>query len=293
VLVLDRCSYRLNQEAFSGIMDVWMAQREIRDRLQMQQVYYNGAPQRYAWLKDGEEEGTPFALRFTFTADHVPEQLCRLAVENPEKLELSCNGQSCALTEEWFSDRAMKCFSLPQLRQGENELILSGNYTLSRELEDVFLIGEFGVSQARSLIREPEMLMFGDWCLQGYPHYPGSMVCTFTLPAPETGEKSVVLNTGACRASLVEVLINDRSAGVLIRKATDTLDITEYLTNRENTLELKVVGSPRNMYGPFHQADNSCSRISWADFRTEGTRRCEEYLLEPYGIMDQIILSYV
>lgn len=293
VLVLDRCSYRLNQEAFSETMDVWMAQREIRDRLQMQQVYYNGAPQRYAWLKDGEEEGTPFALRFTFIADHVPEQLCRLAVENPEKLELSCNGQSCALTEEWFSDRAMKCFSLPQLRQGENELILSGNYTLSRELEDVFLIGEFGVSQARSLTREPEMLMFGDWCLQGYPHYPGSMVYTFILPAPEAGGKSVMLNMGACRASLVEVLINGRSAGVLIRRTKDTLDITEYLTNRENTLELKVVGSPRNMYGPFHQADNSCSRISWVDFRTEGTRRCEEYLLEPYGIMGQIILSYV
>ena len=291
VLVLDRCSYRLGEEGFSAQTDVWMAQREIRDRLQMQQIYYNGAPQRYTWLE--KDVGTPFALRFAFTVDQIPGSSCRLAVENPENLTLTCNGTPCKLTEEWFSDRAMKCFALPALQQGENELILSGQYTMDRELEDIFLIGDFGVSHNRTLIGEPDRLMFGDWCMQGYPHYHGSMIYTFPVPGFTPNGKSVVLNLGPWQGTLVDVLINGTSAGLLLHKNRSSLDITSYLTEGENILELKVVGSPRNMYGPFHQADNSCSRISWADFRTEGALRCDDYLLTPYGIMGQVILSYV
>lgn len=291
VLVLDRCAYQLGQEDYSETMDVWMAQREIRDRLQMQQVYYNGAPQRYFWVKEEPEAGVPFALKFTFRADALPEGICRLAVENPEKLSLSCNGISCQLTQEWFSDRAMKCYALPELKLGENTLILSGIYTLDRELEDVFLIGNFGVSQARTLTTEPKKLRFGDWCLQGYPHYHGSMVYSFHLPGFVPNGKSVVLNMGQYKATLAEVFVNGESAGLLFGKCRSSLDTTHLLKETENMLELKLVGSPRNMYGPFHHPDNSCSRISWEDFRSEGKVRCDDDILTPYGIMGQVILS--
>lgn len=292
VLVLDRCSYSLDHEDFSETLDVWMAQREIRERLQMQQVYYNGAPQRYFWVNRDANTATPFALRFTFHVEQIPKGVCRLAVENPDKLTLHCNGDLCQLTEEWFSDRAMKCFALPELKKGENELILSGGYTLDRELEDVFLIGDFGVSQARAIVEEPEQLIFGDWCLQGYPHYGGSMVYTFGLPGFTPNRKSVILNMGEYRASLIEITVNGTSAGVFFGKCRSSMDITPFLHQDGNILEIKVVGSPRNMYGPFHHPDNSCSRISWADFRAEGPDHCDNYILEPYGIMGQIILSY-
>ena len=291
VLVLDRCCWRLGEEAFSQETDVWMAQREIRDRLHMQQVWYNGAPQRYFWV-DKAGESAPFALKFTFTVDKLPETVCRLAVENPEKLRLSCNGIPCSLTEEWFSDRAMKCFALPKLQLGENTLILSGVYTLDRELEDMFLIGDFGVTPGRALTGEPKRLRFGDWCLQGYLHYPGSMVYSFDLPPYTPNGKSVILTMGEYKATLAEVFVNGGSAGVLFGKGRNTLDITPFLKEEANKLELKLVGSPRNMYGPFHRPDNSCSRISWEDFRPEGTARCDDYLLTPYGILGQIILSY-
>lgn len=290
VLVLDRCSYRLGEEAFSGETDLWMAQREIRGRLNMQQVWYNGAPQRYFWV-DKPQKTAPFALKFTFRVEQVPQTPCRLAVENPEELSLTCNGIPCALTEEWYSDRAMGCFALPKLQPGENTLILSGEYTLDRELEDVFLLGDFGVSLERTLIAEPKRLRFGDWCLQGYLHYPGSMVYAFDLPGHSPLDKSVVLTLGEYRATLAEVFVNGISAGVLFGKGRNSLDITALLKEEGNRLELKLVGSPRNMYGPFHRPDNSCSRISWEDFRPEGRARCDDYLLTPYGIMGQIILS--
>lgn len=291
VLVLDRCCYRMEENPFSQEMDVWMAQRQIRDKLQMQQIYYNGAPQRYFWVRQNVPSAA-FALKFTFQVNAVPKKPCRLAVENPEGLTLTCNGIACTLTDQWFSDRAMKCFLLPDLHPGENEVILSGQYTLDRELEDIFLIGDFGVSQTRAIISEPEVLRFGDWCLQGYLHYHGSMVYSFDLPGFIPNGKSVVMNLSQCKASLVEVFVNGISAGLLFGKSRCLLDLTEHLKTDANLLELKVVGSPRNMYGPFHHPDNSCSRISWADFRSEGSARCDAYMTEPYGIMGQIILSY-
>ena len=55
-------------------------------------------------------------------------------------------------------------------------------------------------------------------------------------------------------------------------------------------LEIEVSGSPRNMFGPFHQSYTGCSRISWADFRTEGMFHTDGKVLEPYGMMGQ---SYI
>ena len=47
------------------------------------------------------------------------------------------------------------------------------------------------------------------------------------------------------------------------------------------------------MFGPFHQAYTGCTRISWKDFRTEGMYHCSGYVLEPYGLMEQITLYEV
>ena len=118
------------------------------------------------------------------------------------------------------------------------------------------------------------------------------MVYTFGLPGFTPNGKSVILNMGEYRASLIEVFVNGISAGVFFGRCRSSMDITPLLHQDGNILEIKVVGSPRNMYGPFHHPDNSCSRISWADFRTEGPDHCDNYILEPYGIMGQIILGY-
>ena len=61
--------------------------------------------------------------------------------------------------------------------------------------------------------------------------------------------------------------------------------------DKENSVELCVVGSPRNMFGPFHQTYTGCSRISWEDFRTTGRFYTPDYVLEPYGLMGQITIS--
>lgn len=289
-LTLDLCAYSLDGAPFSGETEVWIAQREIRRKLEMPAIYYNGAPQRYTWLT-GSREGKPFALRFRFQVRDVPEGSCALAVEKPEGLSLTCNGQPCELTEQWFSDRATRCFALPKLQQGENQLVLSGIYTEERELENVFVIGPFGVNPQRELVKEPGRLHFGDWCMQGYFHYSGSMLYTFRVPGFTESGARIHLNMGDFCATVAEILVNGVSAGLVFGRSHTRVELTDLLRPEENTVQIKLTGSPRNLYGPFHQPYTGCSRISWEDFRREGADRCDGYVLKPYGLFGQITLT--
>ena len=288
-LTLDRCSYSLGEEPFRAEMEVWKAQKEIRERLSMQQVYYNGAPQRYSWLgKEAPGDGTPFALCFSFEVKEEIKGACYAVVEKSEKFSLTLDGTPLAMADGFFIDHAMKKWALPPLTAGSHQLVIRGEYTQEIELEDIYIIGGFAVDMERKICRESGKLHFGDWTLQGYLHYPGSMVYEFSLPPKQEKDKQYLLKMGEYRATLAEVKINGKSAGILMGNTEKELDITEYLGDKENLLELCVVGSPRNLFGPFHQTYTGCSRISWADFRTEGRFYTPEYVVEPYGVMGQI-----
>ena len=146
------------------------------------------------------------------------------------------------------------------------------------------------MDNARRIVREPEQLHFGDWCFQGYPHYSGGMTYRFKRPDPPANRR-IVLKLGRYEGVLVEVRINGVRADVLFGACRRESDLTPLLRPSDNLLELCVVGSPRNLLGPFHRAYDGCSRISWEDFRTEGRWHCDGYTLKPYGLMGQITLK--
>ena len=186
-------------------------------------------------------------------------------------------------------DRGIGLFNLPPLRTGLNGIALRGAYAADRELEDIYLIGDFAVSIQRRIIREPEALHFGDWCLQGYPHYAGAMVYRFELPEAPQGRR-IRLRMGEYAGALAEICLNGKRVDVLFGACRQETDLTPWLAPTGNRLEIAVIGTPRNLLGPFHQAYDGCSRISWEDFRTEGSLHSDGYVLKPCGLMGQITL---
>lgn len=292
VLTLDQCSWSLEGSGYGDETDVWKAQKAIREHLDMRQVYYNGVPQRYFWLDEKcEKDGTSFGLRFRFTVKDEISGNCFAVIEKSERFKVFLDGIPAEYTGETFLDHSMKKWKLPQLKAGVHELTIEGAYSHEMELEDIFIIGDFCVDNERSIIREKGSLHFGDWTSQGYYHYPGAITYKFMVPPKEKEAHRYFLNVGAFKGSLAELTINGKKAAWLLKDSMRRTDITEYLTEDENSLELRVIGSPRNMFGPFHQTYTGCSRISWADFRTEGRFYTEDYVLEPYGLMEQIFIS--
>ena len=293
VLTLDTCRYCIRDEKMSAQMEVWQAQREIRERLQMQQVYYNGAPQRYTWLNQPcASDDTPFTLEFSFDVKDVPQSDCYVVIEKASNFVVELNHQPCTRAEGYFMDHQMCRFLLPKLEPGTQTLTISGKYRQEMELEDIYIIGDFAVSPDRKIVEESEEIHFGDWCLQGYYHYPGSLVYEFDFSCEKKEEnKRYTLKMGDYTATLGVVVLNGETVGYLVGNTEDHLDLTQFIQTGENHLEIEMVGSPRNMFGPFHQTYTGCSRISWADFRTEGRFHTPAYVLKPYGIEGQITIT--
>lgn len=292
VLTLDRCSCYVGEENYGEETDVWLAQKYIREKLNMRQVYYNGVPQRYFWLGDKcETDNTPFGLKFRFLVKEDIEGDCFAVIEKSQKFKVCLDGEAAELTDETFMDHSMLKWKLPKLTAGEHTLTVEGAYTHEIELEDIFVIGDFAVDTDRAIVKEKGTLHFGDWTSQGYYHYPGSMIYKFTVPAKEKEEHRYILEMGEFAASLIELKVNGKSVAYLLKDSARRADITDYLLDKENSVELCVVGSPRNMFGPFHQTYTGCSRISWEDFRTTGRFYTPDYVLEPYGLMGQITIS--
>lgn len=280
-LTLDVCRWRMGDEAFSEPMQVFQAQREIRQRLGLRQIVGNGVEMRYLWIHD-EAPTAPVTLRFTFQVDVVPEGDVYACLENAGAMTVTCNGCACTLTEDWFVDKDIRKVRLSGLKAGENLLELRCVYTNAMELEDIYLAGDFGVSADRHLTAEPKKLTLGDITRQGYYHYPGSIRYFYTFHS-DTDRGELVL--GDYRATLVIARIAGKPDVYLIngRRAELSLHVGE------NRLELEVVGSNRNLMGPFHHTYDGASRISWQDFRQEeGDRYTPEYLVKPLGLLSPV-----
>ena len=293
VLTIDRCTYELGEMAGTGEseeMEIWQAQREIREKLSMQQIYYNGAPQRYTWVDQPHPaDGTPFAMHFRFNVIEKISGGCSFVIEKPYGLEVCFDGEKCELTDRWFIDKDMRCFGVPSLSKGVHQITIKGSYDQKRELEDVFVIGNFAVDMSGNISQEKEILHTGDWSMQGYVNYPGGMIYQYKVPRL-ISDKQVLLHLGEWRGTLLKVRVNGEEAGFHFEKKDCVTDVTDLFEKEENTLEIEISGSPRNMFGPFHQSYTGCSRISWADFRTEGMFHTDGKVLKPYGMMGQ---SYI
>lgn len=291
VLTLDCCTYSLAGGPWSEELQVWQSQRDIREALGMRQVYANGITQRYKWIgQDQDGNGTEVSLRFAFTVGEVPDSDVYLVLEAAERFRIRLNGQDAAgAPEGWFVDKSFARVPLPRLLPGINMLELTCAYHLDMELEDCYLIGGFAVGPDRMLVREPETLTLGDWGQQGYLHYNGSMVycMEYSHDGGRAGERTL-LQLGDYAAVTVELRVNGETAGHVPWRAADGVDLTGYLRDGVNHLEVEVMGSPRNMFGPFHQAAGDQPTTSWESFRTEGEAFTPEYRTKPYGLMEPV-----
>jgi hypothetical protein len=295
-LVLDRCQYRIGDKAWSETMDVWQAQRQIRELLDMKQVYMNGNLQRYLWIHEPHKnDGTPVAFRFVVEVKDIPETDTFLVFEQAERFRYQLNGQPLAETPAgWFMDRSMGKLKLPSLQKGENVLEVHCDYQHDMEIEDAFLIGNFAVDDSRSLVKEPGYLRFGDWCLQGYPHYCGSMIYHFDLDldAELKDGRRIVIELDSYEAVTLQLTVNGRYKKDIPWRSAGKVELTDWLVPGINHIDIEVAGSPRNLFGPLHEARSNQTWQDWWSFRPEGREYTVDYVLRPYGLMGQIHIYY-
>ena len=159
------------------------------------------------------------------------------------------------------------------------------------EIEDCFILGDFAISPDRVIVAEPRLLHFGDWTTQGYPHYAGSMI--YHGKVEYRAGQTVRLRLGEYRAVDVAVFVNEKLAGHIPWQAANGLDITRFLAPSDNSVDIEVVSSPRNMLGPLHLATGREAWTEWRSFRRTDETFAPEYVVQPWGLYGQVRLERV
>lgn len=284
VLTLDFCEYRMGGGEWSAPTEVWKAEKEIRGCLDMTETEV----QRYLWIKEEHKnDSAPVEMRFTFMSEKELAG-CRLALEQPWRFRIVCNGTEVSPKPEgWFLDKAFETVPLPALHEGENSLVLSCEYCNDMELENCYLLGEFGVRENRSLCEQPRQLKSGDWTAQGLLHYCGSVAYIYRYYWD--GKCGVALKLGEYAGIWATVTVGEKTCEIPWRTG-EALDVTQALTKGENSIRIEIMGSPRNMLGPLHYKELRPQNTNAACFQPKEQDYTEQYQVVPCGLMERPVI---
>ena len=175
VMVLDQAEYAFDDGE-------WMPREELL-RIDNKFRSILGYPLRMEafaqpWLDQTEEEVRHhLRLRFIFESEETIEGTL-LALENSGTV-ITFNGER--IPEDvvgWYTDEDIQCRALGTVQMGKNELIVEIPYRKKENIENLFLLGNFGVTVSGRnavLIAPVSELAFGDITRQKLPFYGGNI----------------------------------------------------------------------------------------------------------------------
>jgi len=275
VLVLDYCKYRTSGD-WSEKTPLCMARKKIV----------------------AEGVGTRFALKFEFELKTTPrDRRMMLAMETPQLFRMRINGKEVSWRDEgcWVDD-CLRIMSISDfLKEGGNEIELEGAVGMEPELENMFLIGDFGVelSSGRDpvIVKEHAPVEASDLTKQGYPFYVGSFELSGEFTYDEDiRNKAFVVKLYGLKASLATIYLNRQEAGRVFMNPF-TLDVTSLVRRGRNELKVKIIGTLRNAFGPLHYAGGDPIGIGPETFEDE-KHWTDEYVLKPFGLEKAEIVVY-
>jgi hypothetical protein len=229
----------------------------------------------------------------------LPKALA-LVVEKPEALKIEVNGQPVSaravndmgidLAYEWLEDPGFGAYEIQALvRKGENNITLS--FTASAEttdVEEMYLLGDFGVWNRNGKYvvgKEPETLAPGSWVEQGFPFYSGTMRYRLSVDGAYHW-----LDLSDAAASLLRVSINGGEAQTLPWRPW-VLNTSDSMRPGTNHLEIEVVSTLNNAFGPLHHKNGDLKSASPSDFKVNPKFWTDEYHFAAYGLLGPVRLA--
>ena len=178
---------------------------------------------------------------------------------------------------------------------GENILTFKGLFDRLSNPEIVYLLGKFGVflnADFAEIIKLPGMLKLGSWLGQGLPFYSGNITYHSDFKFNYSPYKRYLLDIPNIAATLSEVRINNNEP-VIIGMTDGLKDITAYLHDGKNSIEIKLFGSRRNAFGPLHITEDEPFIIGSLTFQYDAENWQEAYKLVDYGLLATPVIHQV
>ncbi len=293
---LDYCSFRMEGGEWSEPVPTLKADEQIRARYGLgtrlgreHQPWY-----LYATGVVDTEPRDRWQMRYAFHVTEVPAE-CHLAVENPEDYTITVNGQQVSEVDGWWVDRDIETLDITSaLVEGDNEVILSFDYRPNMELEDMYLVGEFGVASRddappnpanMTLVAPVKTLNLGSWVGQGLDFYGAAVRYLIEVEKPEDGRCRVSLPEVECTAAVLEV----GGEQFVLPWAPFAADITDALVDGTNTVAIEVIGGRKNILGPLHTPWEAWTGPG--EFDPNNAKWRYEYYLTDHGLMGSVVVE--
>ncbi|HIE13988.1 TPA: hypothetical protein EYP70_01810 [Candidatus Bathyarchaeota archaeon] len=285
VLVLDKGQYSLDGKEWSEVKPIWKIRHEVWGIAGLQ--IYKGIQPWVLRAKGIKPKKITVHLKIEFKSEIVGKRVY-FVIEKPEIWNLSVNGEKVpTLTEEWQWDRQFGKIDISEfIKIGRNEILLSCIYDLDTPIEDMYLVGDFGVKKLSDteyiLTEEPKFLKNGDWTSQGYYFYSGTIVYEGNFVLKELF-KRVLIHLPDAKGCLFLISVNDAKPLPICWNPLE-VDVTDRVRKGRNKLRITVVSTLRNTFGPLHHVKGDLTFVGPGSFIDEDNW-IDSYQLVPYGLI--------
>jgi hypothetical protein len=200
--------------------------------------------------------GTGFTASYTFEIeDEVDYSAFEAVIEGKDPApKVILNGQLVQPTEcGWWTDHSFLTYSIGKvLKSGTNRIdLITDPMNVFVEIEPVYILGNFQLKSSDKgfTIAAPSNMELGSWKEQGWPFYARSVDYSENFEIIESG--NYYLSLQRWKGTVAEVLVNGESAGIIFVEPYK-LDISSKLKKGMNSVTVRITGSNRNLFGPFH-----------------------------------------
>lgn len=279
VLLMDNVCYYIDGKNM-GEEYVRNADKNVRNYFSLEQKkelmcqpYY-----KRKYHLDYDKELCKLDLEYSFNCQYIPKEIY-LAIEQCNEFKIKVNGRSLEKVRAglWV-DNCFTKLKIPSeiVRVGKNIITLTCNYKDSINIENVYLVGDFGVANdCKTLINLPKKLTIGNITKQGLPFYRGKVIYKTDI----NGKNFKVCFNG--ESGYAQSVITDGK----------TVPICFYpyqaeLSGEVKSLSFEISLSGQNVFGPVHNTDPNLPWVgpfAYEDFNNGNFTR--EYLLKEQGLL--------
>lgn len=292
VYMLDLAEYSVNGGEFRPLEEVLRIGVKVREELG---ITAQSGRMAQPWTCVNDKPAHTLALKYIVESE-IDVEKPFIATEHAQNTKIILNGSEvetkiCGYnivgdinkTEHaaYYVDEKIQTVAIPPIKKGLNEIILQIPLGEGTDIENSFLLGDFGVKVCgtKQIITSPvRELAFGDIVNQGLPFYGGNI----TYLVPIESKQQFTVKTPYFRGSLVAVFLDDERAG--------TIALAPYICKiktdeGKHTLGLKLYGNRINTFGTLHNCNENTTWFGPDAWRTKGDSYSYEYQFKRVGIL--------
>jgi len=300
VLVLDRADCKADpgsgKKFARSHIEILQLDHELSNLLDLP---LRGGRMLQPWAQEGQPIGPamPITLTYKFNVKAIPASPVMLALEQPERWRITLNGKpvSSDMAVGWWVDPSIKTLPVEPtiFKRGRNTIVLEGQFDRHTDLEIMYLLGQFGVTtdgKNSAIARMPGKLSLGSWRGQALPFYSGNVVYRTQFELKVNPDRRYMLDLPKFHAIAVEIAVNDHDS-IVLGWPDYRVDITEYVQNGKNAIDIKLLGSRRNAFGPLHMTDDKPRGVGPETYRLGPDEWQDEYKLVDYGLFEPPVVT--